>query len=61
MKESEGRPLYNCSVCGKEASQVFLLLAGPVGKVCNECITSGMEALTAEVNRQITTKGNTDE
>lgn len=61
MKETEGRLLYNCSVCGKEAGSVFLLMAGPVGKVCSECIISGMDVLSKEIKNKLEPEESNDE
>jgi len=38
---------YRCSFCGKDANEVFMLVAGPAVFICDECIEKAQELVRA--------------
>lgn len=39
----------NCSFCGKPASEVFRLIAGPSCNICSECIGRAANMIATEL------------
>lgn len=56
IKESNVKyePHMRCNFCGKEASQVFLMITGPSVNICSNCVHESYKLIMDEVVRRET-------
>ena len=51
-KQIKHDPHTRCNFCGKDVSEVFLLITGPHANICDECLIQSLGILTKEINRR---------
>jgi ATP-dependent Clp protease ATP-binding subunit ClpX len=51
MKVLDPAATYYCSFCGKNETEVFKLVAGPMTFICDECVELCSEIIRADKQR----------